>query len=218
MTEVAPPFEVFRCPSCGRPGKEAFERCRHCGVNYKTGQVDGFAARTFSGGGTSLPFLVGAFLLGFSSLAVIATIAINTRSPSPTPTSVQAAAATETALPAPPLPTATYTAAQRAVICRAAIAKMMGHDLGIMNGKPRPGGLVRVQYRRPDDNKLWQSDCRLIGNQIIWRGVNSFNNRRIERWRDRPEDGTLKFSRLGKTLIITEVYSDGSSDAVAFNI
>jgi hypothetical protein len=190
-------------------------------VSYKTGQVDSFATRTFGGGGTSLPFLGGAFLVGFAALGVITAVAINRPASSPAPTSVQGAAAVEATSPAvstPPLPTPTYTAAQRAVICRAGIAKMMGHDLSIMIGKPRSGGLVRVQYRRPDDNKLWRSECRLEGNRIIWRGVNSFGDGRIERWRDRPDDGTLTFSQLGKTLIITEIYSDGSFDAVAFNI
>lgn len=92
----------------------------------------------------------------------------------------------------------------------------MGRDPDTMAAKARSGGLVRVQYHRPDDNKLWKSECRLEGNRIIWRGVDSFGNDGPGRWRDLPEDGTLTFTLKGTIVAITEGYSDGTSSEETF--
>jgi len=125
--------------------------------------------------------------------------------PAPDNTASEPVAITPTAAPS-----RSYSAAERSMICRAGIAKVMGRDPKTMKATDKGQGITAVQYRRPDDNKLWKSECKLEGNRIVWRGVDSFGNDGPGRWRDRPDDGTLTFDVKGKRITVTETYSDGS--------
>lgn len=137
------------------------------------------------------------------------------------PTNATAAAApTSRAVDAeakPAAPPRSYSVAERSMICRAGIAKVMGRDPATMKATDKGKGITAIQYRRPDDNKLWKSECRLEGDRIIWRGVDSFGNDGPGRWRDLPEDGTLTFALEGKRVTVAETYSDGSVVPETFN-
>ncbi len=104
----------------------------------------------------------------------------------------------------------TLTGKEREMVCKAGIAIMMGRDPKTMTAKPQGGGVTRIQYRRPDDNKLWKMDCRIDGNRFMWRGVDSFGNDGPGRWRNSPEDEVINFSISGKVITMTETFSDGS--------
>ncbi|MGK2325841.1 hypothetical protein ACSJH2_21860, partial [Klebsiella pneumoniae] len=54
----------------------------------------------------------------------------------------------------------------------------------------------------------WAIKCKLIGDQVMWASDNPDST---GRWRDDPADSTVKYSIDGKKIIITELYTDGSS-------
>lgn len=99
---------------------------------------------------------------------------------------------------------------QRTMVCKAGIAILMGRDPKTMTATPQGGGLTRIQYRRPDDNKLWKTDCRIDGSRFMWRGVDSFGDDGPGRWRDSADDEVITFAINGKKVTMTETFSDGS--------
>lgn len=102
------------------------------------------------------------------------------------------------------------------MVCKAGIAILMGRDPKTMTTTPQPDGLTRVQYRRPDDNKLWKTDCRIDGNRFLWRGIDSFGNDGPGRWRDGPDDEVITFTINKKTVTMNERYSDGSTTSETY--
>lgn len=117
-------------------------------------------------------------------------------------TDTPSAAAEQTASPS-------YTADQRSMICRAGIAAVFGRDPKAMTVRDLGGDVTRVEYRRPDDHKLWKSDCRIDADRIVWRGVDAFGGNGPGRWRDGPDDESLTFKIDGRA--VTTASSDGSS-------
>lgn len=103
----------------------------------------------------------------------------------------------------------TYTPDQLSMICRAGIAAEFGRSHKIMKATMQDDGLVRVSYRRPDDNKLWKSDCKVEGDRIVWRTVDAFGDNGPGRWRTTADDDVLTFKIEGKA--VTTNSSDGSS-------
>jgi hypothetical protein len=95
------------------------------------------------------------------------------------------------------------------MMCRAGIAAEFGRSPKIMKASEVEEGLTRVEYRRPDDDKLWKSDCRIEGNRIVWRTVDAFSGSGPGRWRTSAEDDVLTFTIEGKS--VTTTSSDGSS-------
>ncbi|QXB60855.1 hypothetical protein [Pantoea agglomerans] len=92
--------------------------------------------------------------------------------------------------------------------CKAASAAMFGRDHKIMQLDKVESGVAYVHYIRQDDGTRWAIKCKLIGDQVMWA---SNNPESTGRWRDDPADSTVKYAINGKKIIITELYSDGSS-------
>ncbi len=135
---------------------------------------------------------------------------------------VNDAIVTDTAavIPSTPIPASSssvaMTAAQMSMVCRSGIAILMGRDPKTMKAARQPSGLTRIAYRRPNDSKLWETDCRIDGNRFLWRGVDSFGNDGPGRWRDGPEDEVITFAINGKTVVMNERYSDGSTTSETY--
>lgn len=69
--------------------------------------------------------------------------------------------------------------------CKALVAVVNGRDPGIMTGKKVEDNLFHVSYRRPDDNKQWQSRCQITpdGQSMQWAQFNAFDDGKQGRWR-----------------------------------
>ena len=93
-------------------------------------------------------------------------------------------------------------------VCKAASAAMFGRDHKIMQLDKVESGIAYVHYIRQNDGTRWAIKCKLIGDQVMWA---SDNPDITGRWRDDPADSTVKYSIDGKKIIITELYTDGSS-------
>lgn len=93
-------------------------------------------------------------------------------------------------------------------VCKAASAAMFGRDHKIMQLDKVESGIAYVHYIRQNDGTRWAIKCKLIGNQVMWASDTPDST---GRWRDDPADSTVKYAVEGKKIIITEVYSDGSS-------
>ncbi|EKM0375850.1 hypothetical protein SMX93_001140 [Cronobacter turicensis] len=98
-------------------------------------------------------------------------------------------------------------------ICKAASAAMFGRDHKIMKLDKVESDIAYVHYIRQSDGTRWAIKCKLIGDQVMWASDNPDST---GRWRDDPEDSTVKYSVDGKKIIITELYSDGSSTTNAY--
>lgn len=98
-------------------------------------------------------------------------------------------------------------------VCKAASAAMFGRDHKIMQLDKVESGIAYVHYIRQNDDTRWAIKCKLIGNQVMWASDNPDS---IGRWRDDPADSTVKYAVEGKKIIITEVYSDGSSSSNSY--
>lgn len=93
-------------------------------------------------------------------------------------------------------------------VCKAASAAMFGRDHKIMQLDKVEAGIAYVHYIRQNDGTRWAIKCKLIGDQVMWASDNPDST---GRWRDDPADSTVKYTIDGKKIIITELYSDGSS-------
>jgi hypothetical protein len=92
--------------------------------------------------------------------------------------------------------------------CKATSAAMFGRDLKIMQLDKVESGVAYVHYIRQDDGTRWAIKCKLISDQVMWASNNPDST---GRWRNDPADSTVKYAINGKKIIITELYSDGSS-------
>lgn len=168
----------------------------------------GWADRTVEGGMKTIAGCLAIPILGIVGFTFLTT----TTCSQPTQVTSVATSASPTVatdMLSSPTPTKPLTFAKRSMICRARIAAVMGRDPKTMKATKAADDLIRIQYRRPDDGKLWKSECKLVGNRIVWRGVDSFGNDGPGRWRDGPDDEALTFEIDGNT--VTTNSSDGSS-------
>ena len=111
----------------------------------------------------------------------------------------------------------TLSVADRIRVCKAGIAMIMGKSPAIMKAKA-DGDIIHNQYKRPDDGKLWKQDCRIEGNRIHWRGVDSFGASGPGRWRDSAEDEVVTFTLNGTRIKVVQTYSDGSKSEESYSI
>lgn len=98
-------------------------------------------------------------------------------------------------------------------ICKAASAVIFGRDHKIMKLDKVESGIAYVHYIRQSDSTQWSIKCKLIGDQVMWASDNPDSS---GRWRDNPADSIVKYAINGKKIIITEVYSDGSSSSNSY--
>lgn len=93
-------------------------------------------------------------------------------------------------------------------ICKAAVAVLYGRDPAMMHITKSINDLVRVEYRRPDDNTLWKNECILDGDRVLWRAVDAFPGSGPGKWQNGPYADVLTYTLSGKTVSIT-MASDG---------
>ena len=91
------------------------------------------------------------------------------------------------------------------LICKAAIAAIMGKDPSIVSSKKKRGGNIILRYIRPTDKSKWSYRCKVLNKKIIWGTIDG-------RWRDHPNDPVVTYSERENTLSIIEKYVDGSSN------
>jgi len=124
-----------------------------------------------------------------------------------------AAAATSAAADALNAPATASTSVSPSLtksICKAAVAEINGRSPSIMKVTPIADGILRISYNRPDDGKLWKSDCKLEGNRIMWRSVDLSPGSGPGRWRNHPDDEVLTYAIKGNKVDIKTTWSDGS--------
>lgn len=99
------------------------------------------------------------------------------------------------------------------IICKAAIAKIMGRDPKIIKTTAFKSNknIIYLSYIRKNDGSKWSYRCKIIENKIIWATDGG-------RWRDHPEDSKLTFRVSGTILYIEEDYGDGSSAKKKFKL
>jgi len=102
-------------------------------------------------------------------------------------------------------------------VCRAAVAKMMGHPVSIMKAAANDGDVVRVQYNRPSDAKLWKADCRVSGDAISWRYVDATAGSGPGQWKSIGELGeSMTFKTEGEDVTINQDFGGGSIDSTTY--
>lgn len=104
------------------------------------------------------------------------------------------------------------TAPDRLLVCRAAIATMMGRPIDIIAADERVD-LVWVSYVRPDDGTRWSDVCRFNGNRVEWAYV---ENGQIGRWRTHPDDEVITFRLTEREVEIVMDFGDGSTTQKSF--
>ena len=92
------------------------------------------------------------------------------------------------------------------IVCRAAIAAIMGRSPSIVKVIRVSDDVVYLRYVRPDDRSVWSYRCRLDGQRVVWAAEPG-------RWRNHPDDEEIFFetTKGGSRLKIVEKYSDGSN-------
>ena len=102
-------------------------------------------------------------------------------------------------------------------ICRTFNADMGGYDPKIVKVISNTGEIARTRYARPDDGKIWTTECRLKGNRILWRTVDADGPRSgLGRWRDGPSDENITFELAGESILIRTTWLDGSTNANSY--
>ena len=97
----------------------------------------------------------------------------------------------------------------RVLICRAAIATIMGRPIDIITGTEDRNEVVRTDYRRPDDGTTWRNACQLVGDRIVWASVRRDGS--IGRWRNDRLDSVVTFRLSDRKVTIEDSFADGSS-------
>ena len=59
-------------------------------------------------------------------------------------------------------------------ICKQYIGSIMGRDPNMMRTISSDSSIVRIDYRRNDDNKKFTYECTTLGDDVIWRGIDIF--------------------------------------------
>ena len=98
------------------------------------------------------------------------------------------------------------------VICRTAIASIMGRDPKIMQVTRTVDDVLFLTYVRAIDNFVWDYRCRIQGNQLVWATEPG-------RWREGPKDNKIFFEVVGagKQLRIIEIDGNGSRTEQLFD-
>lgn len=131
------------------------------------------------------------------------------------PASPALSAAAEEKVPAENLPS--LTGDDLAFICRGTVATTMGRDVDTISEYRRTSTVSYVEYRRPSDNTLWRTRCRIDGNRVVWSTVDPDGaGSPPGRWRDHPMDSVITFRFTDTELVVRERFSDGSGSVNRF--
>jgi hypothetical protein len=98
------------------------------------------------------------------------------------------------------------------VICRTAIASLMGRDPKLVQVTRIDGDVLFLSYVRPIDNFVWDYRCKIEGNRVVWASEPG-------RWRDDPKDRKVFFEVVGggNQVQITVDHGDGSPTKEVFD-
>lgn len=89
-------------------------------------------------------------------------------------------------------------------ICRAAISSLLNQELEETKARVLRDDIYRLSYVRKSDNALWETQCRIEGNQVNWGTLGS-------RWRNHELDTAIHFKVSDDKLTIQEHYpGDGN--------
>lgn len=87
-------------------------------------------------------------------------------------------------------------------VCKGVVAIVSSRPVSIMNGSLN-GGIVEIDYVRPDDRKRWFYRCKLEGSKGIWAMGKG-------RWRRHKHDEKITFKVANEKLYINTLYYDNS--------
>lgn len=144
--------------------------------------------------------LAGAFGLAFIASAM--QISFNDGKATPSvPKAIASADEIEQAIPEPVQQQSTTIADHQVAACKAAIALMNDRDVATFSGRSLDANTVHVEWRRPDDGKIWQARCRPVGDDgLRWAAFNAFGDGQQGRWRD---EDTIEAKIEGDRLYVT---------------
>lgn len=100
-------------------------------------------------------------------------------------------------------------ASERAMICKAAVATVMGRDPAIIKIGQDGDEIVSLSYRRSGEQKLWSYRCKIVADRVIWAADPG-------RWRDHPQDERITYRADKVKIYIAETYGDGSKTEKSF--
>ena len=92
-----------------------------------------------------------------------------------------------------------------ALVCKAAIAEIMGRDPRIVQIVRSDADVHYLSYVRQSDQSKWTYRCRVDGNRVIWASDPG-------RWRTDPRDGTVKFDIINSGRSIKIIESVGGTE------
>ena len=107
------------------------------------------------------------------------------------------------------------SAEERQLVCRAAIATVMGRPLAIIKAKEGRNNLITTSYRRQSDGTVWRNLCRLEGSRVVWASIREDGT--PGRWRNQTLDSVITFQISAAGVTIEETYSDGSSRSETYS-
>lgn len=94
-------------------------------------------------------------------------------------------------------------------VCTAAIASIMGQHPSIIRAEKFSEKVTSLSYVRPADGTQWNYRCMLEGDRVVWASGNG-------RWRNSGSDEVVSFLVKGRSLTISQRFSDNSSDSKTF--
>ena len=89
------------------------------------------------------------------------------------------------------------------------ISTIMDQSPSIMKSR-KSGSAYSVWYIRPDDGKKFEYEVRINQPNAVWRTADG-------RWRDGQYDEKITFSEQGNSLVVTQIFSDGSQNSKQYS-
>jgi len=172
---------VINCFECGGKVSTTAKSCPHCGASRNTFK------KTPSSAGTVILSVIG--------LGIIISFFGGKDESKPATDTRQSTIAKESTAQEPVSRTP-LVASLAAPICKAAISTVMLRPASDITATERFANDVYVSYIRANDSSFWEYNCKLDGNNILWRGK---EDGAWLKWR-----GGVSYSLKGHTLTIRE--------------
>jgi len=97
------------------------------------------------------------------------------------------------------------------VLCRAAVASLMGRDINTIEVTRTQANITFTAYIRPSDGSVWRNRCRVDGPRIHW-GTD------VGRWRDHPLDEVVTYEVRGSKLTVRVSMSGSTGSSKVFDL